>query len=64
MPGNRLRGICFALQSGGMHLCGTSDIVLTLLFAAKPPSFAAIFERKFGPLSCCFRARHNSFPGC
>jgi hypothetical protein len=64
MVGNGLRNICFALQAGGMHLCGTVDVVLTLLFAAKPPPFAALFERQFGPLSCCFCARHTSFPYC
>ena len=62
MFGSGLRDTCFALKPGGMHLCSTFDIILALLFAAKPPPFAALFERQFGPLAAVFARGIILFP--
>ena len=35
-----------------MHLRSAVGIVLALLFSPKPPSLAALFERKFWPSGC------------
>ena len=35
----------FHLQPGGMHLGGTADIVLSLLFPAEKTSFTALLAR-------------------
>jgi len=35
----------FNLQPGGMHLGGTADIVLPLLFPAEKTSFTALLAR-------------------
>jgi hypothetical protein len=35
----------FLLEPGGMHLCGSPDVILPLLFATEAPAFPTLLKR-------------------
>jgi hypothetical protein len=55
----RLNGRRFYLKPGDMHLRRAVDVILTPLFTAEPPSFAALFECQFCQSGCFVIARHD-----
>jgi hypothetical protein len=53
VPRRILWTVSFCLEASSMHLCGTLDIVLALLFASQTSAFSELLGRQFDPRRWC-----------